>query len=370
MASIRWNRAPVKREGAERYVLLSSASFAVTVVLVRLLLELAGYPQIGNSELHIAHVLWGGLLLFLAALLPLTLVNRWAYTASAVLSGIGVGLFIDEVGKFVTQSNNYFYPPAASIIYGFFLLTVLLYLRVRRPLADDPRTQLYSIFDALGEVLDHDLDAQERAALEMRLEAVANDCQDCNQARLAEALLDFVHAEGLELVRPEPGRIAREIHHVKAIWFRLLNERLLKAVLVVGMGVLGIIALSEVGLLIMIALLPPSEFQRTIGELVTQGDLRSVNDVFWFQLRLGMEGSAGILSLAAAIFLLMGRDWRGVRLGVVSLLLSLTVVNLLVFYLDQFQAVYNTLFEFVLMLGAISYRRRFILRIQKGELGL
>jgi hypothetical protein len=23
-----------------------------------------GYPQIGNSTLHIAHVLWGGLLLF------------------------------------------------------------------------------------------------------------------------------------------------------------------------------------------------------------------------------------------------------------------------------------------------------------------
>jgi hypothetical protein len=33
------------------------------VIVTRLFLALTGYPQIGNSVLHIAHALWGALLL-------------------------------------------------------------------------------------------------------------------------------------------------------------------------------------------------------------------------------------------------------------------------------------------------------------------
>ncbi len=80
----------------------------LTVTLIRLFLAITGYPQLGWGELHIAHVLWGGLALFSAVLLALVLTNRWAYSLSAILAGVGVGLFIDEVGKFITQSNDYF----------------------------------------------------------------------------------------------------------------------------------------------------------------------------------------------------------------------------------------------------------------------
>jgi hypothetical protein len=58
--------------------------------------------------------------MFIAVLLPLVLSNLWAIQASALLGGVGIGLFIDEVGKFITQTNDYFFPPAHSLIYGFF----------------------------------------------------------------------------------------------------------------------------------------------------------------------------------------------------------------------------------------------------------
>ena len=67
-------RSAVRRDQAESYLLTSLVGFAATVIITRVFLELSGYPQIGNDVLHIAHALWGGLLLFVAALLPLALV--------------------------------------------------------------------------------------------------------------------------------------------------------------------------------------------------------------------------------------------------------------------------------------------------------
>ena len=55
-------RRAVKRPFAETYILISLTAFALTVVVTRVFLELAGYPQVGNSVLHIAHAIWGGLL--------------------------------------------------------------------------------------------------------------------------------------------------------------------------------------------------------------------------------------------------------------------------------------------------------------------
>ena len=162
-------RSIISRKHAEGYLLTSLVSFAVTVIFTRVFLQLAGFPQIGNSVLHIAHALWGGLLLFVAVLLPLALANRWALQASAVLSGLGIGLFIDEVGKFITQTNDYFFAPALSLIYGFFLLCVFLFLLFRRSHQEDPRRAMYHAYEGLQDALDSDLDSSEAAKIEAQL---------------------------------------------------------------------------------------------------------------------------------------------------------------------------------------------------------
>ncbi len=74
----------IQRESAGQYLLLTLVSFAASVTLIRLFLSLTNYPQLGGGTLHIAHVLWGGLLLYIAALLPLLFANREIYRIAAI----------------------------------------------------------------------------------------------------------------------------------------------------------------------------------------------------------------------------------------------------------------------------------------------
>src|SRR5215471_2254748 len=100
----------------------------VAILLTRLFLELTGYPRMGGGGLHIAHMLWGGLLMLVALILLLAVLGKRAKRAAALIGGVGFGLFVDELGKFITSDNNYFFQPAIALIYVIF---VLMFLAVR-----------------------------------------------------------------------------------------------------------------------------------------------------------------------------------------------------------------------------------------------
>ena len=100
--------------------------------MIRTQLWLTNYPQLGGRGLHIAHLLWGGLFMLVAIGLLLTFLGRPVRRAAAIVGGIGFGFFIDELGKFITEDNNYFFKPAAGVIYLIFLLLFLLIRQLTR----------------------------------------------------------------------------------------------------------------------------------------------------------------------------------------------------------------------------------------------
>lgn len=99
----------------------------VTILVNRTLLAATGYPQIAPGDLHIAHMLWGGFLMLVALVMMFRYWNPSVRRLAAFFAGMGFGLFIDELGKFITDDNDYFYKPTIAVIYVIFILMYLLF---------------------------------------------------------------------------------------------------------------------------------------------------------------------------------------------------------------------------------------------------
>jgi len=344
--SRRWRlRRPVHREGAEHYLFLTLVAFAGTVIATRAYLEATGYPRIGGGELHIAHALFGGFFLFVAAVLPIVLAGRNVYRASAVVSGIGIGLFIDEVGKFITTQNDYFYPAAAPLIYATFLLAVLIYLRVRRRVELDPRSQLLTSLQLVEEAVDNDLQQNERDDLRARLRNAASRAPLEGQRQLATALLAFVQSRDLE-VAPDA---TSPLQPMRDWWAgrrdRWIGARGAYAVLLIALFASGVRALIDLAV---------AATQIGGVDPATSTRLFSLD-----MLHLVVEGISGLLLLAGSVLMgITGRDRLGASIAEYGLLVSLSLADLASFYLRQFATLEIALFHGLLLFGVVAYRRQ------------
>ena len=191
-----------------------------TIVVIRLQLWATHYPKLGGGNLHIAHLLYGGFLMMIAIILMLSFLGRGSRRIGAVLGGIGFGFFIDELGKFVTTDNDYFFKPTATIVYLVFITIYFVTRWTRNRVGFSEREYLFNAIDIFAEAARHDLDVEEkRRALELLDQAG----DDPLVAPMRQLLID---TDAIPVA--PPGRLSRlatrgrerYYHAVEQHWFR------------------------------------------------------------------------------------------------------------------------------------------------------
>ena len=348
-------RRLVRRFYSERYLLLTLLSFAVSVSFTRLFLEITGYPQLGGSELHFAHVLWGGLIWFAGSLFHLIFANHRALDISAVLTGIGVGLFIDEVGKFITQSNDYFYPGAAPIIYSFFLITLLIFTILRKQKLSTPRERLYSILEQFEEVLEGDLSDVERDRMIAELSAVSNQPEAADFQRLAKHFKNILEDKDQKVVIHQPDYFDRADDWWHTIKGKFFSKRKKPLWLFLIWFTIGLISILHPIISLFAARLGFS-LPGFWNEFI-KINLNTVEGIGWIErLRLAGEAVIGGCLIFSAFAGFFGLKRLGANVAYISILFLIVMVNLLVFFFDQFSAIFYTAIQFIVLFLTRQYR--------------
>ncbi len=307
-------------------------SGVATVLITRLILSLSGYPQIGGKGLHIAHVLPGGLLMLVAISLLLGYVGPVVRPAAALVGGVGFGLFIDEVGKFVTSDNNYFYKPTAAIVYVVFVLIVLgsRFLSTRRPI--DPREELANVIDHTVEGVAGGLSRQRKAQASELLGLVGPRVRG---RRETAALLEACPPDEVELAAPVDAAWR---------WLQRTFERLATHPKAPTVAVV-VLAVQAVGAPLIAVSVGGGLAQLSVSGVIVGSLLSATFTVRgWRQLR-------------------QARRLRAVRLFELAVLVSLLMTQVFQFAVTQFAAAGGMLLDLVL-LGLLRAERD---RLQRAE---
>ncbi|HEY0405423.1 MAG TPA: hypothetical protein VGC89_06830 [Pyrinomonadaceae bacterium] len=315
---------------------------AVAAILtIRLLLRLTGYPQLGGGGLHIAHVLWGGLLMMASIIILLSLLGRAAEMLGAVTGGIGFGVFIDEVGKFVTSDNDYFFRPSVAIMYVIFILLFIAGRALQTRGGFSRREYLLNALHEMEEVALDNLDEEEKKRALVYLDR----SEPSNP--LVAALKDSLARSNLS-APSRPALLARTKVLVRNFYRRIVPLRWFSRALVAFFIGQLIFKLVYVFVLIFFVGLRREQIldYHIIGRVA--GQMSHLKAFDW----------AGIcFSLLSGFFVLCGvwsvRRSRlfAYRMFERSILVSIFLSQVFAFYKEQFSALLGLLFNVIILLA-------------------
>ncbi|MBA3450409.1 MAG: hypothetical protein H0T18_04270 [Chloroflexia bacterium] len=314
--------------GVQASVLLERffVSGVAAVLLIRGWLGLTGYPQIGGDGLHVAHMLFGGIGMLIALLAGFAFIGSHVRGFAAIVGGAGFGAFIDELGKFITSDNNYFYQPAVAMIYVVFILIFIAGERLTTDSHPTPDERLAQALDVIsGSVIDGYPKRERDLAMELLSQADPNN-------PLAPALRRAL-AQIAATPEPEeefPGRLASRI---ASSYTWLVGQRWFLT-LVLSIAVLAtIFSLRSLS----ITILADPDDNRLQAYLDSTAGLLLVANLIFGALLI-----AGLIRLRHS--LLAAFQWF--RRAV---LVSLLVAQPLAFYEQQWAALFGLAFNLVLL---------------------
>jgi hypothetical protein len=220
---------------------------------------------------------------------------------------------------------------------------------------------MYRVLEGLGEVLDRDLDADERADLQVQLTFVEKHARDSDLARLAGTMKEFLAADDLQTVAPPAtwsGRVRQKRTSLEGQWFWRSTVRAVIVGLLLLLAGLALVRLAGLGL----AALEPAGLDQFAEDLTNRRGIPATIHTDFLPAWLVLDGIVGLLLLVAASMLALGRERRASRLGERALVFDIALVNILAFYYVQFLAVFLAAFQFGALWIMRYYRRHHVVR--------
>jgi len=308
-------------------------SAVTSLLLLRFFLKVTGYPQVGGGSLHIAHMLYGGLLMLAAITINISFLGARVQRLAAFLGGAGFGVFIDELGKFLTKDNNYFFRPAIGLIYAIFIILYLLFNFLSRPSRLTPREYELNALAQFEEAILQDLDRVEKRRIAQLLAKADQQSPITQELKKLLDRLDTVPAD-------KPNRFQRLLvvadRQYERFWRGRASSRLVGVLFIAQAAVFLVITLGTV-----------------FGSFDDLGSIFRAHDSYAHKLIIGQlitTAVAGVFAVAGAVKILSSRI-EAFELFRRAVLINLLLTEFFIFSRIQFGAIPGFLANLVLLLA-------------------
>jgi hypothetical protein len=178
---------------------------------------------------------------------------------------------------------------------------------------------------------------------------------DSLHVNIARRLLDLVQSDPRTMPETSPRWWLRIVDRFEQ-W---LTARRLIWLLSVGMLLLGLITLKNPFQVWLEHTMPNSTLVVFL-QIHSGRQIAIIDEPSLFNIRLGLEVGVGLALLISTILILVKKQHLALDLGYLSLLVSLAVLDMLLFYFEQFSTVFIVAYQFVILSGVMYYRRKYL----------
>ena len=341
----------VKRKEASELVLNVMVSGLLTVLLLRLYFKITNYPQISFGVWHIAHLTWGGLFLLVGLFLALVFYSKRSLKWASVIGGVGWGLFIDEVGKFVTRDNDYWFKPAIIFIYISFVILFLIYRKLEKSQKTDVKTQWYELMEGMEEVVDNELELNEKRELLRIIDKIKIQEKDGKKLELLHSLEKVVNSTKVKEDRKSFDLIKTSAKILKVSYTKLFRKKLVfYGLITYSLWFIGDKFIDT------FTILTNPHRMAMVEYYYSKYDFFSKTDVYMISMKI-------IVDLVVAGFYLTGLVWwinkktlRGIKFYQIGLLISIFLSSVFKFYFEQFSGVIGFIVSLLIWNWLNDYR--------------
>jgi hypothetical protein len=300
-----------------------------SLLAIRAFLKLTDYPQLGGGKFHIAHILWGGFLMTIALVILLVFLNKEAKRTASIVGGIGFGAFIDELGKFITSDNDYFFQPTIALIYVIFVLLFLSTRALEKYLKFSDREYTINALEVTKEVILHDLDKQEK---EQALRFLEQSDPDTPAVSVLKTTLSKIDAISVQ----KPSLFSKLRKTIYNFYQKLINTTWFEKAIIIFFVTISTINLLHAIFDILLSL--------TLADL---NPLLSLSFTKWGQLISSII--SGTLVLAGVYFIRRSR-LEAYEMFKKSILISIFLTQFFLFYQDQLRALAGLAISILILL--------------------